>query len=60
MTTAPARTVLSRADILSVMQDTFARRYGAGVARLSDADLAAAQALVDTKFATTEWLQRVP
>lgn len=51
---------LSRSEIIEVMMATFEARYGARRVELDGASREAAMELVNTKFATEEWLQRVP
>jgi len=51
---------LSRAAIIERMEDTFMRLTGARRGDLTEAELAEAEELVRTKFATKEWLGRVP
>lgn len=50
----------TREEIIETMTDEFVTRYGAVPAQLTDADLAAAQKLVDDKFSTDAWLKRIP
>ncbi|MFP7366029.1 biotin/lipoate A/B protein ligase family protein [Corynebacterium callunae] len=54
------QTGATRAEIIETLKQTFATRYGAQAAELSEADLAAAQELVDKKYATEAWTKRVP
>ncbi|KAD3632831.1 lipoate--protein ligase family protein [Arthrobacter yangruifuii] len=54
------QTGLSREDIIATMMDTFATRYGAVTAGISDEELARAEEKVAEKFDTAEWLNRVP
>jgi lipoate-protein ligase A len=54
------QTGMSRAGIIDRMKDTFTSRYGAVPGRVSEAELASAEALVRSKFLTDEWLYRVP
>jgi lipoate-protein ligase A len=54
------QTGLSRTEIITTMMDTFKDRYGAVEAGVSEEELAAAKELAATKFATDEWLNRVP
>lgn len=54
------QTGASREEIVQTMINTFTGRYGASLGELTDADIAAAQKLVDEKFATEEWTHRVP
>jgi lipoate---protein ligase len=54
------QTGLSREEIIDVMIRTFKDRYAAADSGFSDDELAMARELVDTKFSTEEWLNRVP
>ncbi|WP_299165225.1 biotin/lipoate A/B protein ligase family protein [uncultured Arthrobacter sp.] len=54
------QTGLAREEIIRVLSDTFRERYQAVDGTLSEAELSAAQALVEEKFGTNEWLYRVP
>ncbi|WP_369047280.1 lipoate--protein ligase family protein [Sinomonas sp. P10A9] len=54
------QTGMSREDIFEAMMATFEGRYGARRVTLSEASLADARALAKRKFATREWLHRVP
>lgn len=49
-----------RSEVIDGLISTFTSRYDASPAELSDADLSAAQALVEEKFGTEEWTHRVP
>ena len=51
---------LPRAAIIERMEETFVRLTGATRGDLTAPELAAAEELVRTKFATEEWLHRVP
>jgi lipoate-protein ligase A len=55
-----SQTGLSRAEIIERLKQTFTGLYGATPGHVTDAELAAAEELVTTKFATPEWLRRVP
>jgi len=55
-----SQTGLSRAEIIEQMKLTFKNLYGATDGDLTDAEYAAAEKLVAEKFATQEWLYRVP
>ena len=55
-----SQTGLSRAAIIERMEQTFTRLYGATPDDVTPAELARAQQLVEEKFATEEWLYRVP
>nr|WP_051441583.1 lipoate--protein ligase family protein [Arthrobacter sp. H14] len=54
------QTGMSRQDIIETMIDTFTSRYGAGESKVTDDEMASAEARVATKFGTEEWLARVP
>ncbi|HWU47630.1 MAG TPA: biotin/lipoate A/B protein ligase family protein [Humibacter sp.] len=51
---------LSRAEIIERMKQTFVGLYGGTAGDITDAEYAAAETLVEEKFATEEWLYRVP
>lgn len=51
---------MSRAEIISAMADTFARRYSAIPGRLDAATRQAARDLAESKFSTDQWTARVP
>jgi len=55
-----SQTGLSRASIIERMEQTFTRLYGATPDDVTSEELARAQQLVEEKFATEEWLYRVP
>ena len=55
-----SQTGLSRAAIIERMEQTFTRLYGATPDDLTPDELARAEQLVTEKFATEEWLFRVP
>lgn len=55
-----AQTGLEREQIIDHMVDVFRREHGLSDSALRDEDLAAAQQLVTDKFATDEWLYRLP
>ncbi|KQO60308.1 lipoate--protein ligase family protein [Curtobacterium sp. Leaf261] len=55
-----SQTGLSRAEIIDRLIGTFTRLYGAHEGHVSDIERQRAQELVETKFATREWLERVP
>ncbi len=55
-----SQTGLSRAAIIERMKQTFTGLYGANPDILTPDELARAQRLVAEKFATEEWLYRVP
>jgi lipoate-protein ligase A len=54
------QTGLSRAAILDAFAASFSRRYRTTASDYTQAELAEAQRLVDEKFATPEWTNRVP
>ncbi|MFJ6534869.1 biotin/lipoate A/B protein ligase family protein [Paenarthrobacter sp. NPDC091711] len=54
------QTGLARSAIIAAMQEVFAERYGAVESRLTDSELDEARKLVEDKFGTEEWLNRVP
>jgi lipoate---protein ligase len=51
---------LSRAAIIERMEETFVRLTGATRGELTAEELAEAERLVESKFSTREWLERVP
>ncbi|MEN2742558.1 biotin/lipoate A/B protein ligase family protein [Microbacterium sp. X-17] len=55
-----SQTGLTRAEIIEQMKTTFRSLYGATDGDLTDAEYAEAERLVTSKFATEEWLYRVP
>ncbi|MFJ3385969.1 MULTISPECIES: biotin/lipoate A/B protein ligase family protein [unclassified Curtobacterium] len=55
-----SQTGLSRAAIIESLIGTFTKLYGATPGQVTDAERARAQELVASKFATKEWLERVP
>ncbi|UWD83296.1 lipoate--protein ligase family protein [Curtobacterium flaccumfaciens] len=55
-----SQTGLSRAEIIERLIGTFTRLYGATEGHITQAERERAQELVRTKFATKEWLERVP
>ena len=55
-----SQTGLSRSAIIERMEQTFTRLYGATPDDVTPRELARAQQLVEEKFATEEWLYRVP
>ncbi|MDM4763941.1 biotin/lipoate A/B protein ligase family protein [Galbitalea sp. SE-J8] len=55
-----SQTGLSREQIIDRMTQTFTGLYGATPDEVTDAELARAEQLVAEKFATPEWLYRVP
>ena len=55
-----SQTGLTRAEIIDRLIATFTKLYGAHEGHITEAERARAQELVRTKFATREWLERVP
>jgi len=55
-----SQTGLSRAEIIERMKKTFTSLYGATPGELTAEELAKAERLVEEKFATDKWLNRVP
>ena len=55
-----SQTGLSRAEIIERMEQTFTNLYGATSGDVTPEELARARQLVEEKFATEEWLYRVP
>ncbi len=55
-----AQTGLARDQVIDRFIQTFTTLYGATEGHISDEEYAEAEALVETKFATDAWLQRVP
>jgi lipoate-protein ligase A len=53
-------TELSCDEVAARMQAEFARAFGASSSSLSDREIAAARALVGSKYATPAWLNRLP
>jgi len=55
-----SQTGLSRAAIIESLKQTFTSLYGATPGAVTADEFAEAERLVETKFSTREWLQRVP
>ncbi|CAN5166350.1 biotin/lipoate A/B protein ligase family protein [soil metagenome] len=55
-----SQTGLSRLEIIQTMEQTFTKLYGATASDVTPAELERAQQLVEEKFGTAEWLNRVP
>ncbi len=55
-----SQTGLSRREIIDRLEATFAGLYGLTPSEITPEELARAQRLVEEKFATQEWLYRVP
>ncbi|MEU2149519.1 lipoate--protein ligase family protein, partial [Streptomyces globisporus] len=54
------QTGLPRQVVIERMIDSFRKRHGLTTGSVTDAELARAEELVRTKFATPEWTARVP
>ena len=54
------QTGLPREEIIERMLDTFVRRHGGTRGTVTEGEYDAAERLVEKKFATAEWLRRVP
>jgi lipoate-protein ligase A len=55
-----SQTGLSRAEIIAQMEKTFTGLYNATPGEVTADEIAQAEKLVTEKFATEEWLHRVP
>ncbi|HET8597743.1 MAG TPA: lipoate--protein ligase family protein [Castellaniella sp.] len=55
-----SQTGLARERIIERMLDTFRQRNGLRAGALTEAELAAAQRLIEEKFGTAQWLAKVP
>ena len=55
-----SQTGLPRAEVIERLKQTFTARYDATPGTVTADELAAAEALVASKFSTPEWLRRVP
>lgn len=55
-----SQTGLSRSEIIEKMEATFRNLYGLSQSEVTSEELAKAEQLVTEKFATQEWLHRVP
>ncbi|OIH96630.1 MULTISPECIES: biotin/lipoate A/B protein ligase family protein [unclassified Curtobacterium] len=55
-----SQTGLPRAEVIERLIGTFTKLYGATEGHVTEAERERAQELVRTKFATKEWLERVP
>lgn len=55
-----SQTGLARAEIIDRMVETFTKLYGSTTGSITEDELAQANKLVEEKFGTEEWLQRVP
>lgn len=54
------QTGVARQEVIEALMNTFTSRYPAETGQLSDADIAAAEKLVEEKFGTKAWTHRVP
>ncbi|KTR10753.1 lipoate--protein ligase family protein [Curtobacterium luteum] len=55
-----SQTGLPRAEVIERLVGTFTKLYGAHEGHVTEAERQRAQELIATKFATKEWLERVP
>ena len=55
-----SQTAMSREQIISVLIDTFARQYNLQRSQVTAEEVTRAEELVNTKYATPEWISRVP
>jgi lipoate-protein ligase A len=55
-----SQTGLSRAAVIDALVSSFDNRYGLTPSSISEAEEARARELIETKFATDEWIGRVP
>ena len=55
-----SQTGLPRAEVIDALKSTFVALHGGEPDELADAELARARELADSKFASEEWLHRVP
>ena len=55
-----SQTGLPRAEIIERMKQTFTTLYGATAGEITEEEYAKARELVENKFATPQWLYRVP
>ncbi|BDV32032.1 lipoate--protein ligase family protein [Microbacterium terricola] len=55
-----SQTGMPREEIIAALTSTFTTLYGATEGRVTDDEVAEAEALVASKFATDAWLHRVP
>ncbi|SOD70810.1 lipoate-protein ligase A [Jatrophihabitans sp. GAS493] len=55
-----SQTGLPRETVIDVMLASFSRRYGLKPDEVTDAELLRASELVETKFGTPEWTNRIP
>ena len=55
-----SQTGMPRAEIIEALKTSFVRQHGGHVGELTDAELARAQELAESKFGSEEWTNRVP
>ena len=55
-----SQTGLPREDVIAAMVASFRGRYGLTEGELTEAELRRAEELISTKFATPDWINRVP
>ncbi len=55
-----AQTKMARKDVMAALLESFRWRYATRESRYTEAELAAARALVEAKFLTPEWTFRIP
>ena len=55
-----SQTAMSRADIVEALIGSFARQHALRPSQVSAEEVARAEQLVESKFATREWIARVP
>ncbi len=55
-----SQTGMEREEIVKVLIEQFANRYGADEGKITEEDLAVAEQAVKDKFSTEEWTHRVP
>ncbi|MDJ1370708.1 lipoate--protein ligase family protein [Gulosibacter molinativorax] len=55
-----SQTGLSRAEIIASLKSTFVSRHGGTADEITDAEMARARELAESKFASRDWTYRVP
>lgn len=55
-----SQTGMTREEIVDAMIESFRSRYGLKLGSITEDEMARARELADTKFTSTEWLNRVP
>lgn len=55
-----SQTGLARETIIAAMIDSFSKRYGLTASEVSDAEQSRTSELIETKFATPDWIGRIP